>query len=547
MKLTSATLPALTFAAFALVRCDCSDDRRTTPDAGAPADSGFDAGFDVGQDGGAVEPDAGATLDFATLASGTGPSKKTSARAIARDSAGNVYLAGGTNDPSFPTTAGAYQRTFDATGASVGSDGPWDAFVMKFAPDGTLVWSTLLGGPNYDRAYAIQVDSSGVYVAGRAGEGFPTTSGVVQPAFAGDSTPGGAEGAQDGFVAKLSLDGKSLLWSTYFGDPISAYVRDLGIDTTGNVYLAVARVRSNFPHLTAGAFQTARSGGTADHDAAVAKLDPAAATVVWCSLLGGSGDDGLFPTMAVSGDGTVTLAQDVASTDAPLKDFDSAHPALQKSFGGGATDLLISRFSKDGSSLVFSTYFGGNGADVGETHNLAVASGEVFIASTTSSSNLPATAGALQPSRGTGSTTPYLVHLSADGSSLLGCSYLGGNCAGSCAAEGVAIDQSGNLVVSGTSDAADFPVTSGATQAALKGGRDAFLAVVAPDLKTLRFATLLGGSGTDKGRALAVGPAGVVFVAGDTGSSSDFPVTPGASQSKFGGSLDAFLARWTVR
>ncbi|MEZ5914522.1 MAG: fibronectin type III domain-containing protein [Parvularculaceae bacterium] len=109
-------------------------------------------------------------------------------RDIAFDAAGNIYLTGGAFSADFPTTPGAYDRTFATGGASTGSAGASDVFVMKFNRSGALVWSTLIGGPNYDRAYGVEIaPDGGVIVAGRAGEGYPTTPGVAQPAFAGDA------------------------------------------------------------------------------------------------------------------------------------------------------------------------------------------------------------------------------------------------------------------------------------------------------------------------------------------------------------------------
>ena len=89
------------------------------------------------------------------------------ARDVAVDKSGNIYVVGGTASPDFPTTPGAYSRQLQTGGAQ--EFGPCDIFVVKFAPDGTLLWSTLIGGPNYDCAYGVEVDEQrDVYVADRA-------------------------------------------------------------------------------------------------------------------------------------------------------------------------------------------------------------------------------------------------------------------------------------------------------------------------------------------------------------------------------------------
>jgi hypothetical protein len=117
------------------------------------------------------------------------------ARAVAMDSEGYIYITGGTQSPDFPVTEGALDTIFATGGLSLGARGAMDVFLIKLDPSGSIVWSTYLGGPNYDRAYSVEVDSEGnVYIAGRAGDGFPITPGVIQEEFAGDSNPPGAYG-----------------------------------------------------------------------------------------------------------------------------------------------------------------------------------------------------------------------------------------------------------------------------------------------------------------------------------------------------------------
>jgi hypothetical protein len=147
-------------------------------------------------------------------------------RDVTTDSAGNIYITGGTGSTNFPTTAGAYQRTHK---------GWFDIFVVKFNPAGQVVWSTLLGGPNYDRAYGIEVDNAGfVYLSGRSGPGFPTTAGVLQTTYQGYNT-GSAYGQQNAFITKMKPDGSGLVWSTYFGT--AGMNRDFDINrATGEIW-----------------------------------------------------------------------------------------------------------------------------------------------------------------------------------------------------------------------------------------------------------------------------------------------------------------------
>src|SRR5207237_127099 len=151
-----------------------------------------------------------------------------------------------------------------------------------------------LGGPNYDRAYAIEVDATGVYVAGRAGVGFPTTPNAPQRQFAGDNNPNSAYGPQDGFIAKLSLDGKQLLWSTYFGDTGRGFLRDLALDGQGGVYGALTAV-NGVAHLVgpSGVYDMTQNGG---EDGVVVKLTTNGG-FMWATYFGGSGNDVITPSI----------------------------------------------------------------------------------------------------------------------------------------------------------------------------------------------------------------------------------------------------------
>jgi hypothetical protein len=390
----------------------------------------------------------------------------------------------------------------------------------------------LLGGGNYDRAYAIEVDGSGVYVAGRAGDGFPTTSGVLQPTFGGGdiSSP---YGRQDGFIAKLSLDGRTLLWSTYVGGASNDFLRDLAVDSNGDLYLAVAAVTSAFPHITPGAFQSSRRGSASG---VACRLAPAASAARWCTYIGGSGEDGMGPSVRLDGSRNVYYLQSVSSTDAPTS------PGAFQAAGRGGIDLHLSKFSPDGTFL-FGTYFGGSGSDGGETHNLWVTSGgDAYIAASTSSTDLPTSPGALQRQR-SGPSDAFVAKISSNGREMLASTYLGGPEGEEL--EGIGVDGDGNVVVTGPTGSGAFPGLS-ASQATFAGGRDAFIAVLKPDLTSVVRATLLGGSGEDTGRAVAVDMVRNIIYTGGFTDSPNFPTRGSGALTHFSGS-DAFLAGWRYR
>jgi hypothetical protein len=255
--------------------------------------------------------------------------------------------------------------------------------------------------------------------------------------------------------------------------------------------------------------------------------------VRWCTFIGGSGDDGIPPSVRLDGAGNVYFLQGVTSSNMP-----TTAGAYQATIAGG-TDQHLSKFSPQG-ALIFATYYGGSGNDNGETHNLWVTpDGDAYIAGSTTSTNLPVTSGAFQTRSGGGSDG-YIARFSADGRQLLGATYLGGS--GFDAVEGIGMDAAGNVVVSGASAGGGLP-TTGAPQPNAGGGEDGFIAVLTPGLTSMTHATFLGGSGADAGRAVAVDRQRNVIYAGGNTESSNFPTTGTAFLSQYAG-RDAFLAGW---
>lgn len=431
-----------------------------------------------------------------------GGSKKEQLRDVEIDSTGNIYITGGTESPDFPTTAGAYDRTFN---------GWHDVYVVKLDPSGNIIWSTFLGGSNYDRAYAIEVDSLGyVFVAGRAGAGFPTSAGTVQPNFGGDVNQNSAYGKQDGFITKLSQDGSQVMWSTYFGDDGRRIIRDMVIDDAGNVYVGLIEgIRPN-PHITQEAFQTTPQGGK---DGLIAKLSSDGAQVLWATYLGGSSDD--VSTIAVRVDdlGYVYTVGATKSTDIP-----TSEGAYDTTFNG-EQDVYVAKLTPDGSNLVYGTYLGGSQKDGSAgTHGLAVdTQGNAYVAGYTFSANFPTTPGSFQTSFG-GVHDLFVSKLSMDGSQLLASTFVGGSAGDG--NEGIVVDGGSNVYLTGRTASRNFPLTYDAIQSTYKdGGRswwegDGYFVKLSPDFSKLLYSTYIGGSGGDAGRAAAVDSNGNFYLGG---------------------------------
>ncbi len=248
---------------------------------------------------------------------------------IVLDPANNAYLTGYTRSTNFPTTPGAFQSARGAGQA---------AFVTKLNATGSaLVYSTYLGGGNNLTTpceacgTSITVDAAGnAYVVGLTAESnFPTTSGAFQRVL--KSTPQG----HDAFVTKFDPNG-ALLLSTYVGGEHDDGATSVALDSNGNIWIKGNTESPDFP-VTSGAFQTTLAG---QFDAYVAELDPTESTLLYCSYLGGTGNEfgGATLALAIDGEDNVYLSGYTNSTDFPV-----TNGAFQPGQAGN-NDAFVSRF-----------------------------------------------------------------------------------------------------------------------------------------------------------------------------------------------------------
>ncbi|HEV2349102.1 MAG TPA: SBBP repeat-containing protein [Terriglobia bacterium] len=438
--------------------------------------------------------------------------------AIAVDSFGNVYVAGSTESANFPTTAGAFQTTYGG--------GVQSAFVSKLNPAGSaLVYSTYLGGSNQDVIASIAVDSLGnAYVTGSTySSDFPTTTGAFQAAFGGGT---------DAFVTKLSLDGSALVYSTYLGGNSYDLGNGIAVDSFGSVYVTGYAESANFP-TTAGAFQTTFGGGVSN--AFVTKLNPTGSALVYSTYLGGSNID-RGDRIALDSSGNAYVTGDAESTN-----FPTTAGAFQTTFGGGVQDAFVTKLNPAGSALVYSTYLGGSGRDVGL--GIAVDSiGNAYVTGYTESTDFPTTTGAFQTTYVPAVNDYFVTKLNSTGAALLYSTFLGGQGGDYEGGQGIGVDSLGNAYVTGGTTSSLFPTTAGAPQTSFGGAfRDAVVFELNPAGSALVYSTYLGGSGDDYANGIAVDSSGNAYVTGST-QSSDFP-TASPFQAANAGGYDAFVAK----
>ena len=462
-------------------------------------------------------------------------------RDVEVDHLGNVYMAGTTRSPDFPTTPGAYDEHVDTSQGTTQWGYNSEIFVAKFTPAGTLAWSTVIGGPNSEEAYGLEIDSAGyVIVHGRGAPGSPVTPGVYQPEFkgCGGGDPGNPHNtAQNAYICKLTPDGSALVWGSFFG--IDHLHRDLALDANDDIYVTWGvRPDENdpthwdtwmAPAWNANAFQPEPQGGT---DGGVAKIASDGSAVLWATYLGGSDYDSIEASIDVDPQGYVYVGLQTRSPDIPTT------PGTHDRTHNGGVDWYVAKLLPDGSDLVYGTYIGDEGNNWLNTHNLVVDDeGNCYSSTCAFSSSFPMMRGAVQRNHG-GGVDWGIVKLSPAGALLAG-TLLGGSATDN--PDGIRIDADGNLVLFGQTGSADFPVTDDAYQPA-KGARDdAVMVKLNPDLNRILYSTFLGDGGNDAGRAGCVGLDGSLVVAGAT-SGGDWP-TQNAFQDSPSGPSDALIAR----
>jgi Bacterial Ig-like domain (group 3)/Beta-propeller repeat len=433
---------------------------------------------------------SGTALVYSTYLGGNGSDYGVG---IAVDNSGNAYVTGPTQSTNFPTTSGTFQTSYGG--------GSYDTFVSKLNASGTgLVYSTYLGGNNYDYGYGVAVDGSGnAYITGNTvSTNFPTTAGAFQTSFGG--------GSFDFFVTKLNASGTSLAYSTYLGsDNTSSSIHSIAVDGSGNAYVTGYTTSTNFP-TTSGAFQTTLHGGT---NAFVTKLNTGGTGLVYSTYLGGNTTD-VGESIAVDGSGNAYVTGYTTSTN-----FPTTSGAFQTSYGEDY-DAFVTKLNASGSGLVFSTYLGGISLDVGES--IAVdGSGNTYVTGATYSTDFPTTADPLQASFGGGSYDAFITKMNASGTALVYSTYLGGN--GYDGGAGIAVDESGNAYVTGDTGSTNFPTTAGAFQTSFSSGyRCAFVAKLALPSSTTTTLTDNGPNPSTYGQAVsfAVTVSGGTTINGET-------------------------------
>jgi hypothetical protein len=401
--------------------------------------------------------------------------------------------------------------------------------------DPILIYSTYLGGRGIDLGLGVAVarDRDGnAYVTGFTNSpDFPTTPGAFHTI-----------NRIDAFVTKLNRTGSKLVYSTFLGGNALDFGGGIVVDHDGHAFVTGGTQSPDFP-TTPGAFQPVSGGGS---DAFVTKLNRDGSALIYSTYLGGTGNENLelgAGDIALEPSGRAFVTGATQSPDFPVTKY-AFQPVMR-----GPADAFVTKLSRRGSALIYSTYLGGDGNDEGTGISLAGGDnhdsrGTAFVTGVTDSADFPTTRHAFQRSP-QGLTDAFVTKLNRRGSASEYSTYLGGTSTDRGLA--IAVDAIGQAFVTGGTESPDFPTTRGAFQPTTGGGSDAFVTKLNWFGSRLRYSTYLGGTLDDNADifpvgGIAVDERGEAYVTGAT-RSPNFPTTANAFQPINAGGDDVFVTR----
>jgi uncharacterized protein (TIGR03437 family) len=478
-----------------------------------------------------------ATLAFAgEFTTSLGDTYPYTISAITTDSAGNTYVVG--------------SRQLSITLISDFEDIPsaTDVFVSKIDPNGKLLFTDTFGGKGSDTGTAIALDPSGnIYIAGTTSSpDFPLSNALQTQSsiYSGVFSP---TGLTTGFIIKLSNDGATILYSTYFGGTQGASsIAALATDSKGNLYLTGSSAASDFPQ-TPGMPNGSISSSTSPliSGAIVAGISAAGDKILYAGTISGStACPYTFCTTAGTG-----IALDASGNAYIAGNTDNTNlPATAGALSPTGVGAFVAKIAAGGTGLAYLTY-----VDSSQTINpffaattnvnaIAVdASGNAYLAGWTNDSKFPVTQGSFQPTYSPAYpddfTLAFLLKLNPSGSAVVWGTYLNGG--GGDVAQSIALDASGNVWSTG-STVPSFPNANGWTT-----GGDFLIALNSTGSKSTYSALYPTGT---VAQSVALDPSGVVHVAGLNGFVSAISPTTALTmkifdfQNAFGGSATAIIS-----
>ncbi len=479
-------------------------------------------------------------LVYGSFLGGSGDDEASS---VAVDSSGNIYLTGYTDSSDFPL-------------AVLGSlPAGTHVFVAKLDPTGsTLLYADYIGGNTFDVGFALAIDNAGeVYVTGSTeSSDFPTVN-----AYQG-TYPGGF----NAFLTKISADGSTLLYSTYFGGNGTDSPASIALDSSDDMLIAGTTSSTNIP--TANAYQStasANQGGQFGDYGFLTKFSPDGSTLLYSTYFAGDsnvtyscGSSSCWPQPY---SGIMGLALDSSGNayvggSTNTYNFPTTSNVYQTSNNGPQNNMagFVAKFSSSG-TLTYSTYLDELSGIVTVVNAIAVdSSGSAYVTGGAfSDGTFPVTSTTIcDPAvYFTSCGYGFVTKFDPDAATLLYSTFLGPNNLATPVA--ISLDASNNAYVVGSTISTSFSLINGIEGFSTEGSQyqagsdyDILLAEIDSQASSELIATYLGGSGNNTAASIALDANANIYVTGST-DSIDFPVSQGSFQQIIGGNTDAFILK----
>jgi gliding motility-associated-like protein len=381
--------------------------------------------------------------------------------------------------------------------------------------DPTEVFCSFTGSTSDNWGYTATYDAAGNFYAGGIvladGAGDPSGNGFkILGAY--QSTYQGGDGSEGGFeydvgIIKFSANGSNRLWATYLGGSGNEQPHSMVVDNSGDLIVAGRTSSRDFPN-------TYPNVGPGDSlgtfDIFLTKFNAAGDALIGSRRIGGSGDDGVnYSPKYVSTNGTqnlrlnygddgrsevivdgsdnIYLASCTQSADFPVT------PGVFQPLPGGKQDGVLIKTSPDLSTILFSTYLGGNNDDAAFVLAINPSNNNIYVGGGTMSTDLKGTAnGTVLGPSSAGGVHGFVSIVSNDGTSLIKTSYFAASASSVDIIYGLEIDKNGFPYITGTSTGS-WPVVNAAWSQA--GGKQ-FISKLQPDLSNWVYSTVFGKAGS---------------------------------------------------
>ncbi len=421
------------------------------------------------------------SLGFSTYLSHT---DKYAARFdVFTDDAGYSYISGTTRDKNFPATKGAYQTELK---------GEADAFVVKFSPDGKIVFATLIGGSKREHHTGITVDKQGyIYVIGGThSSDFPVTQGAYDTSFNGEG-----QWAGDVYVTKLDPTGSKVVFATFIGGKVEETAHEIKIDSKSNIVVAGITLSPDFP-ATEGVIQNKFT----KQACFISKLSPNGDKLLFSTSLG-TGVYDMVNGLAIDDKDNIYLTGYNFNAELPVTANAVRKNMIRPvvSAGEAGIDHFLAKINETGTKILYLSYYAAGG-EMG-TRLDWTSPNRLMIAGSVNEEGFPVTEKAINK-KSNGERDGFISVFNSEDMTLLYSSFFGGREFDQI--ESAHFLNKDTIVIGGITNSSDFPITENALfkdypswektfNNTFFGRRKSFVSVIDIKNSKLLYSTYLGG------------------------------------------------------